>query len=208
MPSVGDIIEVKDFQKLTNVAGDILNVYHFKVTAIAGAPTINAMSAEFETWWYTHFLTPILAMQCVYCQHDHIEVNNLMHYATEFGVFSPASPIFGTVSDEYNAPSTAWSFELARLYRTTRNGSKRLPGVPETFVANNQPVGPATTRYGAVETMMSAGQFVGTTTPRIDMVPVIIRKPALVGTPPTVINDVVSAIFRGVGSQTSRKQLL
>jgi len=206
--AVGDIIEVKDFQALSNIAGTILNVYHFQVSSVAGSPVINNMGADFLSWWYTDYLPPILAIQSGAASHIRIEVTNLMHYATEFGTFTPAAPVAGTVASEYNSPTAAWSFELVRNLRTTRNGSKRIPGVPEAFVANNVAQSPAPGLMPAVETMMGDTQTVGTGSPNIIMIPVIIRKPVLVSTPPTVINLVSSVTWRGLGSQTSRKQLL
>lgn len=208
MAEIGDIIEIKDFQTLDNIEGDILNVFHFEVTAIEGTPVINNMEEAFVEAWYGSWLTPALAMQSENCYHVRIEVNNLMNYNTEFGVFLPDGTARGGVASEYLAPSTAWSFQQTRLFRTTRNGSKRVAGVPESLVTANTPTSGALTLAAAVATRWADELVVNNEIPSISMRPVIIRKPLLVTTPPSVINPVQSVVFRGVGSQNSRKQLL
>jgi hypothetical protein len=210
LAEVGDIIEVKDFQSLTNIEGDILNVYHFEVTSVTGTPVINNDGAAWVAWFYGDFILPILQVQNTALSHQRIEVNNLMDYTTEFGVFNPTTASLGQVTGNYSSAAIAWSFELVRLFRTTRNGSKRIAGVPEALVDNNVAAGTAPTNLQAVANMLESAQFVMNTggTVGLSMRPVIIRKPPTVGVPPTVVNPVANVLYRGVGSQNSRKQLL
>jgi len=208
MASVGDIIEVKSFQTLENIAGDVLNVFHFEVTAVGGAPIINNMGADFVLWFYSAYVANVQLMQSASLFYNRIEVNNLMAYETEFGVFDAPANTRGSVNVAYNSPAAAWSFEFVRLFRTTRNGSKRFAGVPESLVDNNVIAGSAITSAAAAAAALEAEQEVGEGGATISMRPVIIRKPLLVTTPPTVINPVANVVFRGLGSQNSRKQLL
>lgn len=208
MASVGDIIEVKAFQTLENIAGDVLNVFHFEVTSIDGAPIINNMGDEFVGAIYGSYLNNVMLIQSQSLDYGRLEVNNLMAYATEFVVATPDTPFSGQVASPYNSPSAAWSFQFVRLLRTTRNGSKRFAGVPETLVDNNIIAPTAITAANAAATSLEQEVEVGGTGASITMRPVIIRKPTLVTTPPTVINPVASVAFRGLGSQNSRKQLL
>lgn len=208
MASVGDIIEIKDFQTMSNISGDILNVWHFEVLSVVGSPVVNNMGDFFTEAWRDDWFAPAINMQSNAVTHVRLEVNNLMHYTTEFGVFS-FDPVFaGNVADQFNSSSTAWSFEQVRLFRTTRNGSKRIAGVPEVSVTNNVVAAGAVTAAAIVATRWADALTVGDESVSMVLRPVIIRKPALVGTPPTVINPVAAILFRGVGSQNSRKQLL
>ena len=209
MPSVGDIIEVKDFQSLANVSGEILNVYHFEVASLGTATSLQQIDEDFRDWWYDTFLTSILAVQTSGTTHTRIEVNNLNAYATEFFIITPLNPSNGDVIGEFSSSSAAWSIELVRTLRTTRNGGKRIAGVPEDFTSNNVATATAIGLLQDVTDNMSAGQQVPYgVAQQMAMLPVIIRRGIPPSHVPQVVNPVGAAVYRGVGSQTSRKQLL
>jgi len=207
--STGDFIRVKDFQSLANVEGEVLNVYFFEVASISSANALFLMREAIEDWWYTEFLPPILAIQTNQLTHTRLEVDNMSNFETDFVVINPASPIAGTNAGPYLASATAFSFQLTRLNRTTRHGSKRIAGVPESMVDNNLAVSGATTLLASAAIQMQQGYTIEYgVSEEMTIVPVIAKTPVPPDVLPTVFNPIVGAVFRGVGSQNSRKQLL
>lgn len=205
----GDYIQVIDKQTLTNISGSVLNVYYFEVLSVSGTPIINNMKEDFITWWTDWMFATLLPLQCVSAVHRGLTINNLNAYQTEFLDFDYDTPITGSVSDNFSSPTTAWSFQLARLFRTTRNGSKRIAGVPDTMVSDNVPVGNGPTAIANHIANMALGLPIADGTANEVAVRMVIPKsPIPPATLPTVFNPVASWIFRGIGSQNSRKQLL
>ena len=166
------------------------------------------MRDEFLEAFYQSYLANMILVQSNRLTHVRLEVNNLMNYETDFGVFIPDPTIAGAVNDQYSSAGAAFSFQMLRLFRTTRHGSKRIAGVPESFVQDNVAVPAAVVALNAVADSLRSGVEVGGPGAGFSLRPVIIRKPLLVTTPPTVVNPVSDCVYRGVGSQNSRKQLL
>lgn len=208
LATTGDIVEVKAFQSLANISGDILNVFHFEVTSSDPGAPINNLREEFLAAFYDDYLGPMIAMQSGHITHTRLEINNLMAYTTEFGVFSPDDPVTGAITGGYMTGPVAWSFQLVRVFRTTRNGSKRVAGVAEALADNNVPTSGAVALATDVADRWRETVAIGVGAEFMSLRPVIIRKPLLVTTPPTIVNPVSSVIFRGLGTQNSRKQLL
>jgi len=209
MPVVGDVLEFKDFQTLSNVGGDVLNVYHWRVDTITSAIGLTLLGDYLAEWFYTGFLPTILALQSNAVIHTRLEINNLMAYETDFWVGTPASPVTGSVPGEYLSSTTAWSFQYVRQLRTTRNGSKRIGGVAESLAANNQPAAGTAALLNAAASIMGSDPTVEYPTDQnIQFSPVIVRKAADVSLPPLAVNPVTSVIWRGLGTQNTRKQLL
>lgn len=209
MASVGDHIRIKDFQAMTNVSGDVLNVYFFEIVAMTASKPLSLMGDELGEFWYEEFLTPILGIQTVSVAHTRLEIDNMENFLTDSVIVVPDSPVLGSVGDNYAASSTAASFQLVRQNRTTRHGSKRIAGVPDTAVTNNVVVAGGEPTFIAAGEQMAAGFTfdigVGET---MSIVPVIAKTPVAPATLPTAYNNVIEGLFRGIGSQTSRKQLL
>lgn len=206
----GDILEFIDQQTATGIEGLVFNVYHFKVTAISPGLNLVLINEFLTTFWYEEFLTHVVGVQSADIQHTTCIVNNLMHYDTDFTILSPETPLGGAVGVAYNAPATAWSYQLVRQDRTTRNGSKRFIGVPETWVDHNIIQSIATEALADLQNALESGWTfdIGDEGQSMSMIPVIVRKPVVVTTPPTVINNVSGCLFRGIGSQNTRKRLL
>lgn len=209
MPVVGDVLELKDFQTLANIEGDILNVYHFRVESIGSAIGLTLLGPHIVSWFYDAFLEVIRPLQSNQLEHVRLEINNLMAYETDFYVGSPAVATFGSEPSPFNSAQTAWSFQYVRTLRTTRNGSKRIAGVPESLVDNNMATATALSYINSAEGELGNVQTidypVGFT---MTMQPVIIRRGTSLAVPPAVVNPVGEVLYRGVGSQNTRKQLI
>lgn len=209
MPVVGNILEFKDFQAMSGIAGDILNVYHFQVDFIDTAIGLSQLGPLLTEDFYLTWIPFILAVQSSSLQHVRLEINNLNNYVSDFYVGSPAALSQGYVGSEFNASQVAWSFELVRTTRTTRNGSKRIAGVPEQSVANGVATAGALTLLNVAAVNLasqwvyeySAGNSIG-------LSPVIIRRGISPSQVPALVNSVSDVVYRGVGSQNTRKQLL
>jgi len=209
MVAVGDHLRIKDFQTMDNVAGDVMNVYFYEVLSITTPVPLSLIADELEAWFYGLFLTAILDIQTASVQHVRVEIDNMDDFLTDSVVIIPAVPVPGAIADNFAASSTAASFQLVRQNRTTRHGSKRIAGVPDNTVTNNVIIPASEPVFlDAAASMASAQSFLVGVGNTLSMVPVIAKTPVPPATLPTVYNNVIDATFRGIGSQTSRKQLL
>lgn len=120
----------------------------------------------------------------------------------------------GAVGGQVMPPFVAWSFLQRRTSRVTRNGHKRVPGVPEASVADGVTVFSGT-QLGFFKNLFSLSQNVPSETvmgASGNIQPVIIgRTLNLFGIPPTYeldltkVNFVAGLEYRAVSSQNSRK---
>lgn len=209
MAVVGDVIQFKDIQNMSNVAGDVMNVWHYQVTSVSGSPVLNNLGTVIEQWWYEDMLDELYQSQSAALTHVRLEVENLMHPLTEFINITPTVPYAGTNGGSFGSPMATYSIKLNRELKTTRNGRKGVPGVPSGVLSNNL-IAPTTQENIAawLDRMQNPYSIDTGTGVTISLLPVIIRKPAISGTPPTVINGVSSMVLRGVGSQGTRRNLI
>lgn len=187
---------------------ECLNVFYFEVVTMTLPQALSAIVDDITTWYFETFLAPTLAMQSNQLEHLRLEVNNLMDFEGDYCLCVPDAPVAGSNAGEYLAPSTAWSFKLNRGSRLTRNGSKRLAAVPEGLGANNIPSSSARILAADVGAMWEGTIVVpwGAESDHMDLSMRIPKTPT-VGTLPTVFNTVTTVEFRGMGTQSSRKQL-
>ena len=208
MTVVGNVLRFKDFQAMQNIEGEILNVYYYKIVSQTGSPVLNNMSAQIEDWWRNEFLPPILACQVEGVNHVRVDVDNMNAFETEFVSIAMDEAPQGVAVEQYSASAAAWSFQLIRQLRTTRHGSKRIAGIPESYVSNNIATGSGVTATNALAVHLGQQIELDTGTGIVmQLAPVIAKTPVPPATIPTVFNNVLSASYRGVGSQNSRKQL-
>lgn len=209
MVAVGDVLQIKDVQSFDGLSGEVLNVYYYKVTAVMGTVSLPLSAEDFTLNFNDAFLSVIRLIQSVDTAHVRLEVNNLMNYDTDFFSFTYDTPLPGLAGGVYAAASTALSFQLVRQFRTTRNGSKRIGGTPYTWIHNNAALEAHSEDISSVQTILSSGLTIDAGGGNeLSMVPVILKSPVSNTVPPTVINNVTGAAFRGVGTQNTRKELL
>lgn len=208
MPSVGDYIQFKDFQTMTNVPGEILNVYTMEVITMT---TPNAFQNIFEAVgasFYDVFMDAALDMQSSSVQHVRLEMNNLSDFETDFAIYTPELAIPGHYGNAPSTSSLAWSFQLVRTTRVTRHGSKRLAGVPEAAIENNIPNLDIRGTAVLVEEDWTGDIVFNSGVDAFMTCRLVIPKtPAISGELPTVFNPVNSVVFRGCGTQNTRKNL-
>jgi len=208
MPVAGDLLQVKSFQTLTNVPGDILNVYWFRVVSMSTPQSLVNIVDDLTAWWFETFIAPMLAMQSNQVVYQRMEISNADNFEDEFAICTPDFPVAGVFPGEYLAPSTAWSFKLVRTTRLTRNGSKRLAGVPEGLATNNLPSSSARVLADDVR-LMWEGQIDVPWGAEDDIMALqmVIPQTNPAGGLPIAYNPVSGVVFRGLGSQNSRKYL-
>jgi len=209
MVAVGDHIRVTDHQALVGIDADIINVYYYRITGVTGSPTLQESGSGLKAWFYTDFIPDLLQLQVTTLVHQNILVESIENWEAEFINVEPDSAVTGIVSGGYSSSATAWSFTLLRTLRTTRNGSKRYAGVPESQANDNVPTASASSF--ALAWAINLGQ--GWTVENDDgsgfsMVPVIAKTPTPPATLPSVFNDILGVQFRGLGSQNTRKRLI
>lgn len=209
MPLAGDVLQIKMFQELVGIEGEILNVFYYQCGSTVTPWTLNDNAEGFTDSWAEVIISLFTPLQTAQLTHTRLEVNNLMAFATDFFNHPYDAPIPGAVGFEYMSPATAYSIQLTRTFRTTRHGSKRVAGVPEPYVANNALAGSAITLMPSLVGTLGGPIFIeyNSSFDPVELEPVILKSPVLT-TPPTIINPVSGAIFRGIGSQNTRKQLL
>jgi hypothetical protein len=204
-----DVIRIIDVQTFDPSEFHALNVYYFQVSGLI-LPVTWAEFADLAAQWFIRsYINLVRAQQSSGIRHTAVEVSNMMDYITEFYTYIPTELFAGQIIGEYPSFQDAFSLKFVRTTRATRNGSKRIPGVPETSIANGAVLPGVSTLLNVAAAYMGqphAIEFpVGT--PFATMTPVILGSPVVPPIVPTIINPVDHAEFRGLGSQNTRKHL-
>lgn len=120
---MGNHFVLKDFQTLADQ--QVLNVYVYENTSGAGDGTLLAAA------FFANILsTLIVGMQASAVLHDHLEFVCLED-PTDFGSLITAVP--GGVAGDVLPVQDCYAIRLDRSSRESRNGQKRLAGVPEAY---------------------------------------------------------------------------
>jgi len=209
MPQTGDFIQLIVEQQMSGVTKPALNNWSFEVLSMTGSQPFVNIASFLISWYEELFSLPIRVMQSSSITHTVLRWNNYSNYVTDFLVQALPPGNSGQQISDFSSSAAAWSFELNRQTRVTRNGSKRIPGLPDILSINNAPTATAITLSEDVIAMLE-------TIPPIDLAAggeiqlalVIPKTPVAPATIPTIFNNVTGVTFRGVGSQNSRKQLL
>lgn len=126
---VGDILQIVDNQTLFGQA--VLNVYTYRVD-INAADAYDELSVA--NLFNTEVIGDVIQMQTSALEHTTIQVNNLtqpLRFATT------TSGEVGVLDGDTDDSFTAVGFRLDRSNKLTRNGQKRIAGVPQAYVAGN-----------------------------------------------------------------------
>lgn len=191
----GDLIRIVDTQ--TYLGETVLNVYFYIITALIGieGDYLGAIHAS----WETNVLDHVVDAQSPNLSHVNRELRNLTN-GVDISNFDEV--VVGTdgTGDDLNS-FTSLGFILRRSSLVTRNGYKRYAGLKEARVVGNTVVG-LTAIIPAIES--------GLSTPLTDGIaelarPVIVKRPIPEPAVSVVHSDVLSAQFRGLGTQNTRK---
>lgn len=209
MVAEGQHIQMKAFQSMAGIEGEILNVYYFEVFSLALPNALYNMRDEISEWYAEIFVQPILDIQTTGVTHTRLEVATIENWEVDFAVIDLPGGVIGANASNFTASSTAWSFQLVRQNRTTRNGSKRYAGVPEDAANNNVALPGIVPYLAAVEAMLGGPTDVPLVLGEVmTLLPVIAKTPVAPAKLPSVFNNVTGALYRGLGTQNTRKQLL
>lgn len=203
----GDIIRITDVQALEGYPEPILNVYHYQVMALTDSVPLPVYAEELANAFYDAVIQYLLPIQVSSLTHVRLDFENLT-FQQEIASYTWETPYAGLDVSDYLPSNVAYSFRLVRYNRLTRNGRKSISGVADTAVVGGRNLAPA-----YVAAVSTAAQALGTFFPvegettDATMLPVIVRIPANPGVSPTVFNPITQAVFRGFGTQNTRKAL-
>lgn len=195
---LGDLVQIIDNQSYLDQ--QVLNVYYYQCMAVGTDPDLSLEALA--TWFYADLIADVTAIQMDGLLHNTLDLRNL-----ENGVdfYTGTTVVPGQISSAGAQELASWmsaGFILRRSTLATRNGYKRFAGLSETDVAGNLWI----TSTARLDTIATALAIPVTTTNNDEFIPVIVKRP--IPEPNTVdptTNPIVSASFRGLGTQNTRK---
>jgi hypothetical protein len=194
----GDLLQITDNQ--TYLGEDLMNVYYYRWFS---APSVdNAVYADLLDDFSEVVIPRITPLQVDGLMHTVLEIKNLSN-GVDFAVLPIAVPGQVPASDAEQLPSyISLGFRLLRDSLVTRNGSKRIAGIVDTWITGNDYTGPGTPITDA-ENAMGENLHTGIIE---TAAPIIVKRPIVppVGTS-YVYSSVASVLFGGPGTQNTRK---
>jgi hypothetical protein len=208
VPVLNDVLKLTHVQSWTTLGEPILNRYYYQITAFSGSASLDeltpAIGAEFESV----VIDKIRLVQSNTLVHTQLQLA-VMSVVGEESEWNYSPPVAGTLSGEVEPPQNALSFKLIRTTKLTRHGSKRIGGYGDALIADGHGTTlPGDVRITDIETALASPlNIVLGVDVVVALEPVICR--FLPGSEtPSGINPIKGALFRGLGSQNSRKRLL
>jgi len=204
----GDILRFVLNAHNTANGAPIINVFWYEVAELTGVISTPADLRAVALDVFGTLYPPLIDIQAVGTVYDNIVMDNMTNLI-DTASYAPPTPVTGSIAGPAEVTQVALSFKLVRTNRLTRNGSKRIGGIHEAVIEDTTG---ATFAAGAtctaIETILRDPIEVAAP---VDgdclLYPVIVRRPP-VGSPVTVFQRVSDAVFRGAGSQNTRKRLL
>lgn len=205
--AVDDIYRVKVFQQYGDAGPEILNVYYYKQISPG---SIDEGAEHLAGAWEAALGPTIRVIQTVLIKWRSIEVENIIPSSDFF-----TQPYIATTGDtdaDTLPPSNCWSFRLNRSTSESRNGQKRICGVPETLQDDGVATGAATSALNVVGALFD--DIIGGPPPTDATYQPIIFRPGRPGF--TIPEKVVAAVIQNdfpvessqyvrIGTQNSRK---
>jgi hypothetical protein len=208
MLSENDIVEIVVNQRHIPTGQAMVNVFHYQAQVVEGDWTDPANFAQFAADIMITMNEVVSAYQTTEISYDSATFRNLTN-GLDIGIYIPPEPVLGAVSGTTEPLYVALSFKLNRATAIVRNGSKRFGGIADSFIVDptGASIAGAANTVAIQDWLAENKDIVAGGGDTAVARPIILRK-AAVGVPPTVFTYVASAIYRGAGSQNSRKQLL
>lgn len=198
MASNGDVLRCIVSSEL---GGQLVqNVYHYLVDNIVGSGGTAFINAALRSSWLDIVLDALKLVQTSDVTYNQIEVQNLNDVAGD-EVFSMSES--GSVGGEALPSLVSWSYQLRPETKAIRHGRKAVAAVPELNIDINE----ATPT--ALPDLIDLGAIFADTLvhPNGDFIPVVARIPDATPRPFIPFTVPISeGIFRGVGTQYSRKK--
>lgn len=204
----GGILKIVDVQNWLTLGEEMLNVYWYRLADMGATISLAEAAADIALQFEADVLVPVRAIQSTSIVHTALRMSYYGVTDEDHDVLlSP--PMAGSSLGEITAPNFAWSFKLVRTFKLTRNGSKRIGGTPDSLSTDGRgqnQVGSAFVTNIETALAMTLGVTV-VDGPLFALEPVIVSQ-GLEGTGPYNANPIKQALFRGFGTQNSRKRLL
>lgn len=204
MVASNDILEIKLFSTYANPGNQGMNVFQYEVILDTPEP-LSVVGQDIADQWMTNMADALQDVTSNLIDWTRISMVNLSD-PLEVWDGVPDTLRQGVVSGDCLPPYAAWGFALHRTNASTRNGSKRFWGVPESLQLNGEVAGSAIAAMPLIAGFLAAEQVIILSAPvpnEVHLGPVIVRKDAhglLLASQP-----VLSGNFRWVTTQSSRK---
>lgn len=197
MAEGGDIIRITDRQVC--LGQQMLNVYFYQLqndgTFLSGY--LDTIALHFTE----AVVTPVAVIQDDQLTHTELFLENLTN-GVDILTYTDGYPIQGTITAvDLMPPFVSLGFQLLREERNTRNGYKRIGGISESIVTSGIYSGDPTW-VTDIENGMKADLVEGLATL---CHPIILHHPFTVPLTSPVFSNVGDCVFRGVGTQNTRK---
>lgn len=193
-----NIIQFIDYQKYLGV--QVLNVYYYRVKP-EGAPS-TVTYAEMADAFKTKVITPLATNQADNLEHEVLEIRNLTN---KLDIYVVNVGIMGGNAGEALPAFMTHAIRLLRSSLATRHGYKRYAGVTETAIVDGVVSAQSYTVYNAFAVKLAEEINVAA---NMILKPIILGKGFYAGM--NAINapysDVLSAEYRGVSTQNTRKR--
>lgn len=143
--AVGDILQITDVQTLFGQT--CLNVYFFELTELGSAVGYEDIATAFNS----HIIQSAEVIQHDGLVHIGINIKNL---SNGLDIYDLAINQPGNVAANGSTSYEALAFRLVRSTAATRHGAKRIGGIPDDAVINNNLAAAYTTNVNTLATRM------------------------------------------------------
>jgi len=195
--NTGDLIQVIDNQSY--LGQQVLNVYYYRWSSapVLSGPYLSQLNDSFQTT-VMDFVADLQNDMLTHLSREWKNLSNNVDIFVDGDTFDGSN----AVTEDTALPSyVSLGFLLQRDSLVTRNGYKRFAGLRDADVAGNSYTGGAPT-IAAVETALASPLEVGI----IEVAfPIIPKRPLVPPVGSYVYSSIISARFRTVGTQNSRK---
>lgn len=204
----GGILRIVDVQTWTTLGEEMLNVYWYQVADLSAVAALNEVANEIALEFESTVLVPVRAIQSSNILHTSLRMSYFgIIDEDETVALSPA--LAGSSAGEITSPQFAWSFKLIRTFKITRNGSKRIGGTPDSLSTDGRGLNQVGSAFvNNIEAALSAPLPVSALpVATFNLNPCIVHW-GVGDLGPSNANPIKAALFRGFGTQNSRKRLL
>lgn len=201
MAAIGDVLRL--VVKATALGQAIENRYHYRIVTLGTAASTSEANEDLANRWAEVFLAATL----INMLSDQTDFSELLVYNLNdlVGDYTETSSAQGTVTGEALPSFVSASFQLRLGTKAIRFGRKAIGVLSEGSINGNTPTAGFVTLANALETALAlplVGSIYGAT-----FVPVVASIPSPESRPYIPQSaQILEAIFRGVGTQYSRKE--
>jgi len=206
--NIGQLLRVTIKQTYAADSTSLYNVMTYRCTDADITFDLRLLGQDELLTFFSGYWDIIRGIQATTLVYNSVLFENLNDWETEFKEYIPDVTLTGGVTSASMPTFNSFSFELLRTTRATRNGSKRIGCIPEAWITGNEltNTGGITAVNLAAATLGLGWAFTASGGAEIaSFAPVITNKP-IGHTPPTIINPVSDAAYRGIGTQNTRKK--